>query len=190
MAMWVGLGGVGLPKDSASGNLVQAGILSSCKHYSQFDDAVYEILPPDESDVSLGASYPVKPGDSVEVTVEQHSAHVYSMEINDYAKEGWVWSNAFTVSFGNVPDSADYIVENPGFPNLYQADFGTVTFDLSNYTTVPLGGPYGPSFLNEGYAWQFVGVNVFSQPVAKVGPLSSPVSSDPGNFSVTWVRGS
>lgn len=190
VAMWVGLGGVPLPKDSASGHLVQAGILSSCKAYFQVDTAVYQILPPDKSSISLGASYPVKPGDSVEVTVEQHSAHVYSMEINDYAKEKWVWSNTFKVSFGNVPDSADYIVEDPGLPNLYQADFGTVTFDESNYTTIPLGDPYGPSFLNGGYAWQYVGDNAFNQPFAKVGPLSNPVSSDPGKFSVTWVRGS
>jgi hypothetical protein len=192
VGMWVGLGGVGLPKDSASENLVQAGIVSYCRHYSQVDNAVYQILPPDKSAISLGASYPVKPGDSVEVTVERHSKYSYSMEINDYAKERWLWAKTFKVSFGNVPDSADYIVEDPGFPNLYQADFGTVTFDLANYNTFPLGScpSCGPSFLNEGYAWQFVGVTPFNKPFTKVGPLSSPVSSDPGKFSVTWVRGS
>lgn len=186
VAMWVGLGGVGLANDAASGDLVQAGILSKCRLYHQVDEAVHQILPPDTSSIALDAKHPVQPGDSVEVTVEQHSKYVYSMEINDTTQR-WVWSKAYTVSFGNVPDSADYIVESP---SIYQADFGTVTFHECNYTTVPLGDPYGPSFLNDGYALRFVGVTAFNRDLAKVGSLSNPVGSDPGTFSVTWARGS
>jgi Peptidase A4 family len=189
VAMWVGLGGVGTKQDKAAGNLVQAGILSRCGLYHEFDDAVYQILPPDTSSVFLNArQHPVKPGDSVEVTVEQHSRHVYSMEINDVTQR-WVWAKRFRVSFGNVPDSADYIVEKPG---PYQADFGTVTFRLSNYTTFPLGScpTCGPSFLNAGYAFRFIGINPAKKDVTKVGPLSNPVGAHPGTFSVTWTRGS
>jgi hypothetical protein len=189
VGMWVGLGGVSDPKDKAAGHLVQAGIVSGCYLYHPSYDAVYQILPADKGVVYLSAKrYPVKPGDFLEVTVEQHSKHAYSMEINDVTQR-WVWSKTKTVSFGNVPDSADYIVEDPGVYD--QADFGKVTFHVSNYTTFPLGScpTCGPSFLNAGYAFKFLGLTAFDQPLTKVGPLSNPVGSDPGTFTVKWTRG-
>jgi hypothetical protein len=192
VSMWVGLGGVTLLKDSASGNLVQAGVLSRCGLYHQYVDAVYQIRPTDTYSIFLNAKrYPVKPGDSVDVTVEQHSNHVYSMEIanGENGKALWVWAKRIKVSFGNVPDSADYIVEKPG---PYQADFGTVTFHMSNYDTFPLGScpECGPSFLNDGFAWRWVAVNILHQKLTEVGPLSNPLGADPGTFSVTWKQGS
>jgi Peptidase A4 family len=186
---WIGLGGVSAQKDPAAGHLVQAGIRAYCDEYLAHYDTVYQILPPDKTVVFLGAKYPVKPGNTLEVTVERHSKHVYSMEINNVTRQ-WVWSHTFKVSFGNVPDSADYIVESPDGTS--QADFGKVTFRTSNYTTFPLGTcpTCGPSFLNLGYAFRFIGLTASNQALTKVGQITSPVSDDPGTFSVEWVRGS
>ncbi|MCW2907909.1 MAG: hypothetical protein JWL68_2698 [Actinomycetia bacterium] len=186
VAMWVGLGGVGTNDHPESGNLVQAGVLSRCRGYRQTDVAVHQIKPPDSSSIALDAKHPVKAGDSIEATVAWRSARNYSLEINDFTQH-WVWGKVYAVSFGNVLDSADYIVESPG---TYQADFGSVTFHASNYRTVPpCAFTCPPSFLNEGYAFRFVGVTAFNRDLANVGHISSPVSADPGTFSVAWARG-
>jgi len=135
VGIWIGLGGVPAKKDKSAGHLVQAGILARCNTYRAVYDAVYQILPPDKSVIFLGAKYPVKPGNFLEVTVERHlpgrlrQSHVPHVQLHRFPA-------------GHVPTC-------------------------------------GPSFLNLGYAFRFIGLTASNQPLTKVGQITSPVSDKP-----------
>lgn len=189
---WIGLGGVGTNANPAAGHLVQAGTLSRCIGYRQTDEAVHQILPPDTAAVALDSKHPVYPGDVMYSTIERTpgSAARYSMELEDVTPANhvrWQWSKTYSVTFTNVPDSADFIVEKPG---PYQSDFGSVTFRTPNYLTHPLGTcpGCGPTFLSSGHAFRFVGVTIFGRDLARPGKISTTPATR-GTFSVGWLRG-
>jgi hypothetical protein len=197
-SIWVGLGGLSLsPKqDPASGNLVQAGITTFCqlgKLQKQF--AFYQVLPPQSKEQRVGG--PVNSGEIMKVSVRydgpsSKGTH-YSIAISDYTAKGhlnWRWSKTFVTAFGNVPDSADWIVESgqltapvclpvvgwctPGV-NAPLADFGTGVFTQATYKGLDGIG----HLVNQSVATQFVDT------FAGV-PLEAVSSILNGEFALIW----
>jgi hypothetical protein len=209
-AMWIGLGGVGDKKDPASGNLVQVGIESKCVDYTQQHRAVYQVLPPDKTDVGLpcpkGKNCTVAAGDQIVATVVylrgfgSRSPYKYALVLSDSAADGvfkWEVRDDVKVSFSNIPDSADWIVEYPAICKVVLhktvcasnfADFGTVEFRDPNYWACETPCTSNPPPAQANTA-QFIATGPSTgKNLDKVGALSGPKSKDPGAFTVTWLH--
>lgn len=166
-ATWVGIGGV------SSNDLIQAGTQNVVSPSGQVSTtAFYELLPTASTSIN---TVPVKPGDSITVTITQQSSGQWLINFIDNTTNQ---NYQTTMTYDSSLSSAEWIEEAPsnGVSVLPLDNFGTIQF--SSGSTTQNGSQISISGSN---AHAITMVNGAGQALA----TPSGLGSDGASFSVT-----
>jgi hypothetical protein len=167
VSAWVGLGGT-----QTGQTLVQAGVLSRCGPLSQVNEIVWEVLPPQGLAVRTGIF--VSTGDKIYAAVRE-SYEDYTLEVHDVTS-GKTFQKSYTLPAKSaLPDSAEWIVEDPTNYHKALASFGTITFTGCSYGP---GGKNTPTTAN----------SILFETDTPFGNKTSVSGIKNGSFSVRYLR--
>jgi hypothetical protein len=175
-ATWVGIGGgcVDDDCDVTDNTLIQAGTEQDVSSTGQASyGAWWEIIPEPETEVSLT----VKPGQTIEVTIDQTSAGEWSIDIQNLSTH-----KSFTTStaYSSSEDTVEWIEETP----LEIGTTGTGLATMPNLTKVHF---YNATYNGANPAFETIDeMQLDNNDMIEATP-SAPVKSLNGFYDCTWA---